>query len=93
VLPQHPDQVSEREQIYYTERGSAGGNDHKRILCDNVGPTGRNLPQLACVVVEIDTMASPAVAVRDEPVLSSEQRMVRMRDSEGLTCSSGISCS
>jgi hypothetical protein len=37
-------------------------------------------------------MASPAVAIRDELVLSSEQRMVRMRYPEGLTRLGGISC-
>jgi hypothetical protein len=93
VWLQHLDQVGEREQICYTERGSPGGHDHKRILRDNVGPTGRDLPQPACVVVEIDTMASPAVAVRNELVFSSEQRMVRMRDPEDLTRPGGISCS
>jgi hypothetical protein len=75
------------------EGGSPGGYHYKWILCDNVGPTGRDLPQPASVVVEIDTMASPAVAVRDELVLSSEQRMVRMCDPKGLTRPGGISCS
>jgi len=90
---QHLDQVGEQEQIGHAERGPAGGHYHERIIRDNVGPTGRDLPQPACVVVEIDTMASPAVAVRDELVLSSKQRMVRMRDPEGLTRPGGISCS
>src|SRR5439155_21360036 len=36
-----------------------------------------DLPQSACVVVEIDAMASPAVAVRDELVLPSGQRVDR----------------
>src|SRR6516165_1726250 len=65
---QHLDQVGEREQIGHTERGSPGGHNHKRILRDNVGPTGRDLPHSTGVVVEIDAMASPAVAVRDELV-------------------------
>ena len=38
-------------------------------------------------------MASPAVAVGDELVLPSEQRMVWMRDPEGFTRSGGINCS
>src|SRR5712691_131190 len=70
--PTDLDQVGEHEQISHTKRGSPGGHDHKRILRDHVGPTGRDLPQPACVVVKIDAMASPAVAVRDEFVLSSE---------------------
>ena len=90
---QHLDQVGEREQIGHTERGSPGGHNHKRILRDNVGPTGRDLPQSTGVVVEIDAMASPAVAVRDELVLPSEQRVVWMRDPESFTRAGGISCS
>ena len=90
---QHLDQVGEREQIDYTERGPAGGHRHKRIVRYNVGPTGRDLSQSAGVIVEIDAMASPAVAVRDELVLPSEQRMVWMRDPEGFTRPGGINCS
>ena len=90
---QHLDQIGEREQIGHTERGSPRGHNHKRILGDNVGPTGRNLPQSAGVVVEINAMASPAVAVRDELVLPSEQRVVWMRDPERFTRPGGISCS
>jgi hypothetical protein len=41
---QHLDQVGEREQIGHTERGPAGGHYHKRIVRDNVGPTGWDLP-------------------------------------------------
>ena len=90
---QHLDQVGEREQIGHTERGPPGGHNHKRIVRDNVGPTGRDLPQPACVVVEIDAMASPAMAVRDELVLPSKQRVVWMRNPEGFTRPGGISCS
>ena len=90
---QHLDQVGECEQIGNTERGSPGGHDHKRIVRDNVGPTGRDLPQPTCVVVEIDAMPPPAMAVRDELVLASEQRVVWMRNPEGFTRPSGISCS
>jgi len=90
---QHLDQVGEHEQICHTERGSPGGHDHKRIVGNNVGPTGRDLPQPACVVVEINPMVSPAVAGRDELVLPSEQRVVWMRDPEGFTRPGGISCS
>ena len=90
---QHFDQVSEREQIGHTKRGSPSGDDHKRILRDHVGPTGRDLPQPACIVVKIDAMTSPAVAVRDQLVLPSEQRVVRMRDPERVTRPGGIGCS
>jgi len=90
---QHIDQVGEREQVGHTERGPASGHYHKRIVRYNVGPTGRDLPQPACVVAEIDAMAPPAMAVRDELVLPSEQRVVWMRDPEGFTCPGGISCS
>ena len=90
---QHLDQVSEREQIGHPERGSPGSDDHKRIVRDYVGPTGRDLPQPAGVVVEIDAMASKAVAGRDQRVLPSEQRVVRMRDPERVTRAGGIGCS
>ena len=90
---QQLDPVGECEQIGYTERGSPGGHHYKRIVRDNIGPTGRELPQSACVVVEIDAMASPAMAVRDELVLAPEQRVVRMRDTDRFTHRGGISCS
>ena len=90
---QHLDQVSEREQIGHPERGSPGRDDHKRIVRDHVGPTSRDLSQPAGVVVEIDAMASKAVAARDQLVLPSEQRVVRMRDPEGVTRVGGIACS
>jgi hypothetical protein len=41
---QHLDQIGEREQIGHTERGPASSHYHKRIVRDNVGPTGRDLP-------------------------------------------------
>jgi len=90
---QHLDQVGECEQIGHTECRSPGGHDDKWVDCDYVGPIGRDLPQPAGVIVEINAMASPAVAVRDELVLPSEQRMVRMRDPERFPCRGGISCS
>jgi hypothetical protein len=93
VWPQPLDHVGEHEQIGHPERRSPSGYDYKGICRDDVGPTGRNLPQPAGVVVEIDAMTSPAVARRDEPVLPPEQRMVRMRDPEGVRRRSGIGCS
>jgi hypothetical protein len=90
---QHLDQISKREQIGHPERGSAGSDDHKRIVRDYVGPTSRDLPQPAGVVVEIDAMASKAVAARNELVLPSEQRVVRMRDPDSVTRAGGIGCS
>jgi len=75
------------------ERGSPSGYHHKRIIRDHVGPAGRDLSQSAGVVVKIDVMASPAVAVRDELVLPSVQRMVWMRDPKSFTRPSGINCS
>ena len=90
---QHLNQTGEHEQIGHTERGSPSCHNHKRILGDNVGPTGRNLPQSAGVVVEINAMASPAVAVRDELVLPPEQRVIGMRNPERFTRPGGISCS
>ena len=38
-------------------------------------------------------MVPPAVAARDELILPSEQRMVRVRDSDGLTRNAGVRCS
>jgi hypothetical protein len=89
---QHLDQVGEREQIGHAERGSPGCHNHKRIVRDDVGPAGRDLPQSARVVVEIDATASPAMAVSDELVLSSKQRVAWMRNAEGLTRSGGMGC-
>jgi hypothetical protein len=65
-------QVGEHKEIGHTECGSPGRHDHKWILRDHVGPTSRNLSQPAGVVMEIDPMVSPAVAVRHDLVLSSE---------------------
>jgi hypothetical protein len=43
--------------------------------------------------VEEHAMVPPAVAARDELILPSEQRMVRVRDSDGLTRNAGVRCS
>jgi hypothetical protein len=83
---QHLDQVSEREQIGHPERGSPGGDDHKRIVRDYVGPTGRDLPQPAGVIVEIDAMASKTVAVLIPAIVNghSGHRDHRFRASRSL---------
>ena len=90
---QHCDQIDEREQIRHTERRPPGGDHHERIGRDRVGPTRRDFSEPAFVVVEVHPVASPTVAVRDERVRSSEERMVRVCDPEGVTRIGGIGCS
>ena len=91
--PQHVNHVGEREQIGRAKCGTARSDDDKWVSRDDVGPRGGDLPQAARVVVKIHAVASPAVAGRDQRVLSSEQWVVRMGDSERVTRLSGIGCS
>ena len=90
---QRLDQIRELQQVCGTERGTPCRHCNERIFRHSVGPRGRHLPQFPCFVVEEHAMVPPAVAARDELILPSEQRMVRVRDSDGLTRNAGVRCS
>ena len=91
--PQRLDQIRELQQVCGTERGTPCRHCNERIFRHSIGPRGRHLPQFPCFVVEEHAMVPPAVAARDELILPSEQRMVRVRDSDRLTRYAGLRCS
>jgi hypothetical protein len=70
------------EQIFWTD--AAGNQEVKWSVREQ--PTPKTpVAQRPFFVVETDPMACPAVAILDELVLTSEQRVVRMGDPESLT--------
>ena len=68
-------QVSQRQQAINGERAAAVRDNHERISGHDIGPPGRQREQLAVLVVQVDPVLTPVLAVRDELEVLSEQRM------------------
>jgi hypothetical protein len=71
-------QLHEFEQVLEAKEASATGHCHKWIFRRYRGPTRRNRAQLARRVMEVDTVLAPVIAICDQFVLLSSQRMMRM---------------
>ena len=71
-------QIDQLEQVFEAKEASASGHFHEWIFRHHRSPTCRNGPQLICVVVEVDPVLAPVVAIRDQLELLSSQGMVRV---------------
>jgi hypothetical protein len=58
-------QIRQRKQILVPKKASATGYRYKRIFRHNRGPTRRNGVQFPFVIVKVDPVLGPVVAMRD----------------------------
>ena len=77
--PQPADQVSQRQQAIDGERAAAIRDHRERIGGRDVGPPGRQGEQLTILIVQVDSVLAPVVAVRDELEVPAEQRVETVR--------------
>jgi hypothetical protein len=71
-------QIRQLEQVLIPKQASAAGYRYKRIFRHNRGPTRRNGAQFPLVIVKVDPVLGPVVAMRDQFELAALQRMMRM---------------
>jgi hypothetical protein len=76
---QPADQVSKRQQAIDGERAAAIRDDRERIRRRDVGPAGRQREQLTVLVMQVDPVLPPVLAVRDELEVTAEQRVEPVR--------------
>jgi len=72
---QPADQVSQRQQAIDGERAAAVRDHRERIGGHDIGPPGGQGEQLAVLVVQVDPVLTPVLAVHDELEVPAGQRM------------------
>jgi hypothetical protein len=70
-------QLHQSEQVLVAKKASAAGYGYKGIFPHHRGPTSRNGAQLP-LVMKVDPVLAPVMAIRDQLELLALQRMVRM---------------
>ena len=77
--PQPAGQVRQRQQAIDGERAPAIRDDRERIGGHDVGPPGRKREQLTVLIMQVDPVLTPVLAVRDELEVPAGQRVERVR--------------
>jgi hypothetical protein len=72
--PQPADQVNQRQQAIDGERAAAIPNDRERIGRHDAGPPGRQREQIPVLVMQMDPVLTPVLAVRDKLEVLAERR-------------------
>jgi hypothetical protein len=87
------DQIRQLEQVLVPEQATAGGHGHERIFRQGRSPSGRNGAPPTSVVMKVDSVLAPVVAVHHQPELLAPQRMEGMGDLEASIASVAMPCS
>ena len=72
-------QIGQRQQARHRERAAAGRDHHERIRRGDIGPACWQGEQLPVLVMQVDPVLAPVLAVRDELEVPAVQRVERMR--------------
>jgi hypothetical protein len=73
------DQIRHSQQALDGERAPTAGNDHERISRPHIGPPGRQREQLAVLIMKMDPILTPVMAVSNELEILPGQRMKPVR--------------
>ena len=73
------DQARGGQQAIGGERAPAGRDHHERVRRSRVGPCCWQREQLPALVVEVDPVLTPVLAVLDELEVPAGQRVERVR--------------
>ena len=73
------DQVSQRQQAIDGERAAAVRDDHERTGGHDIGPPGSQREQHTILVVQMNPVLAPVLAVRYELEVLAGQRMEPVR--------------
>jgi hypothetical protein len=87
------DKISQRQQAIGGERAPARRDHHERVRRRHVGPPGRQREQLPVLVVQVDPVLAPVLAVGDELEVLAAQRMERVRHPDATVPIGRIGCS
>ena len=86
-------QIRQFEQIADAKRRASTGEFHERIGRCKSRPLQGNGRKTTAVVVEIGSLFAPVLPKRDQPQLTSQQRMKRMCHPKSLSRTVAIGCS
>jgi hypothetical protein len=86
-------QISQRQQAIGRERAPSGRDHHERIQGHHVGPPGWQREQLPVLVMQVDPVLAPVLAVDDELEVLAAQGMERMRHADASVPITRIRCS
>jgi len=86
-------QVGQLHQILVAKQTPSCGQYHEWIFRQHRRPTRWNRAEHASVVVEVNSVLAPVVAVRDQFESLAFQRMVGMGDFKSTFATVGIRCS
>ena len=78
-LPEFFEQSGQFQQIGCPKGRPAGRDDDKRVVRSKAGPPGGKRSQLPLIVVKVDAIVAPVLAIRHQFKLATEKRMKRMR--------------
>ena len=86
-------QISQRQQARHGERAAAGRDHHERVRRGDVGPPCRQREQLPVLVVQVDPVLAPVLAIGDELEVPAMQRVERVRHPDATVPIVRIGCS
>ena len=86
------DQLGKFEQVLDAKGRAPCGNRDDGIDRENTDPLSRQRDQPTSVVVEVNPVLAPIVAIRHQGKLTPAERMEGMSDLESLTGTAQIGC-
>ncbi len=86
-------QISERQQPGRGERAAVSRNHHERVRRHHVGPCCWQREQLPILIVQVDPVLTPVLAVGDELEVPAGQGMERVRHTDTSVSIVRIRCS
>jgi hypothetical protein len=86
-------QVSQRQQASRAERRPARRDHRERVRPRHVRPPGRQREQLPVLVVQVDPVLTPVLAVGDELEVLAGQRVERVGNPDAAVPITRIGCS
>ena len=91
--PEPVDQVCDRQQVIGGERAAAGRDHHERVRRSDIGPACGHGEQMPVLVMQVDPVLAPVLAIRDELEVPATQRVKRVRHPDTSVPIERIRCS
>jgi len=86
-------QIGQRQQARHGERAAAGRDHHERVRRGDIGPACGHGEQMPFLVMQVDPVLAPVLAIRDELEVPAMQRVKRVRHPDTSVPIERIRCS
>ena len=86
-------QIGQRQQARHGERAAAGRDHHERVRRGDIGPACGHGEQMPVLVMQVDPVLAPVLAIRDELEVPAMQRVKRVRRPDTSVPIERIRCS